>query len=152
MARHERFVYESPWRSFAASSPDAEPMALVTFIELRSVWSLPRFEWYSRQIQRQLAGSPGLVGYSFRARLPRSYWTLSVWESNRDLLRFVRTKPHARVMGILPPHTRRFASERWRLTDDEVRVSWAEALGRLAAASPAPSSGASVAGVGAARR
>lgn len=151
MARRERFVYESPWRAFAAPSPDAEPVALVTFIELRSVWSLPRFEWYSRQIQRQLAGSPGLIGYSFRARLPRSYWTLSVWESSRDLLRFVRTKPHARVMGILPPHTRRFASERWRLTGPEPRVSWAEALGRLAA-SPEPSSGASVAGAGPARR
>lgn len=151
MARRERFVYESPWRSFAAPSPDAEPMALATFIELRSVWSLPRFEWYSRQIQRQLAGSPGLVGYSFRARLPRSYWTLSVWESSRDLLRFVRTKPHARVMEILPPHTRRFASERWRLSGPEPRVSWAEALGRLAA-SPAPSSGASVARAGSAPR
>jgi hypothetical protein len=45
---------------------------MATFIELHSIRNLPRFEWYTRLVHRQLGRTPGLIGYSFRGQFPLS--------------------------------------------------------------------------------
>src|SRR5918997_1472672 len=59
---------------------------------------------YTYQIRRQLADSEGLIGYSLDANVPgRAFWTLSVWEDEVHLWRFVQRTPHGRVMTYLLP-------------------------------------------------
>lgn len=110
-----------------------EYLALATFIELRSVWSLPRFEWYTQLVHRQLARTSGLIGYSFRGRFPYEYWTLSAWKGNRDLLAFMNAMPHGRVMAVFRPSFERFGSVRWKVNGAELPVAWSEGLRRLTA-------------------
>ena len=121
----------SAWRWYADPQQEAEYLALATFIQLRSVWSLPRFEWFTRRVHRQLARTPGLIGYSFRGRFPKEYWTLSAWESNKHLLAFMRAMPHARVMTVFPSSMGRFGSVRWKVKGWELPPTWSEGLRRL---------------------
>src|SRR5262249_50495789 len=50
----------SAWRWYAEPAADRDYLAMATFIELGSVWNLPRFEWYTLRVHRQLARTPGL--------------------------------------------------------------------------------------------
>ena len=59
---------------------------------------------YTLQIRRQLADSGGLIGYSMDANVAsREFWTLSVWEDEESLMRFVGRNHHGRVMADLIP-------------------------------------------------
>jgi hypothetical protein len=60
----------SAWRWYTDPDPDEVYLAMATFIELRSIWNLPRFEWYTQRVHRQLGRTPGLLGYSFRGEFP----------------------------------------------------------------------------------
>jgi heme-degrading monooxygenase HmoA len=77
-------------------------VTLLTYLPLRSARRLPAFLRFTRKIQRQLAGAPGLVGYTLRAKpLRRQFWTLSAWESAEALEAFVVAAPHRDVMAAL---------------------------------------------------
>lgn len=125
--------FEARWRWFADPDPDQDYLALATYIRLRSPWSLPRFQWYTRLVHRQLTRAPGLMGFSFRGVFPTRYWTLSVWESQQHLLGFVRARPHARIMRVLRASIQQFGSVRWQVTGSALPLMWAEALRRLEA-------------------
>ena len=95
------------------------------------MWTLPRFEWYTQRVHWQLARTTGLMGYSFRGRFPKEYWTLSAWQGNRDLLAFMRAMPHARVMTVFPSFMERFGSVRWKVKGSALPLAWSEGLRRL---------------------
>jgi hypothetical protein len=69
-------------------------VTLLTYLPLRSARRLPAFLRFTRKIQRQLAGAPGLVGYTLRAK-PLA------WESAEALEAFVVAAPHRDVMAAL---------------------------------------------------
>lgn len=119
------------WRWYAEPDPDHEYLAMATLIVLRSVWTLPRFQWYSQRIHGQLARAPGLLGFSFRGRLPGWYWTLSAWENGKALQRFVKGDPHEAVMDALRLRFRTFKHVHWKVAGTAVPLSWAEGLRRL---------------------
>ena len=52
-----------PWKSFAPAERDREYTAMVSYLPVNKFRALPKFFRYTRQIQRQLAASEGLVGY-----------------------------------------------------------------------------------------
>jgi hypothetical protein len=121
----------SKWQWYIDPQPDGEYLALATYIQLRSVWGLPRFEWYTQRVHRQLGRTPGLLGYSFRGTFPKKYWTLSAWQTPRHLLDFIRTMPHARVMEVLPGSFERFDSVCWKVDGSALPLDWVEGLRRL---------------------
>ena len=121
----------SAWRWYAEPAADRDYLAMATFIELGSVWQLPRFEWYTLRVHRQLARTPGLAGYSFRAEFPLRYWTISAWQNGRALHGFVRAGTHRSVMAALPATTRRFRHTHWTVTGAELPLAWTDALHRL---------------------
>ena len=90
----------SAWRWYSDPDPEQEYLGLVTNLNLKSIWGFPRFEWHTQRVHRQLARSPGLIGYSIRARFPMKYWTMSAWESNAHLLDFIRTTIHGKAMTV----------------------------------------------------
>ena len=124
----------SAWRWYADPEPDGVYLAMATFIELGSIRSLlPRFEWYTQRVHRQLGRTPGLIGYSFRGQFPLRYWTLSAWENGRALNGFVKAGKHRTVMTSLLPSMRDFGQVHWKVTGAALPLNWADGLQRLTA-------------------
>lgn len=79
----------------------------------------------------QLDRTPGLVGYSLKAKpLRRDFWTLSVWEGGPALAEFVRAQPHEHVMGALQGDMGATKFVRWKTTGSEVPPRWDDATER----------------------
>jgi heme-degrading monooxygenase HmoA len=94
------------------------------------------FSRYVRRIRRQLAETPGLIGYSMRANLFRHrFWTLSVWEDEMALMAFVEKDPHRTTMGALQPHMDATGFIRWKIAGPDVPPSWDDAMRRSASKS-----------------
>jgi hypothetical protein len=123
----------SAWRWYADPEPDGVYLAMASFIELGSIRSLPRFEWYTQRVHRQLRRTPGLIGYSFRGQFPLRYWTLSPWESGRALNGFVKAGSHRTVMTSLLPIMRDFGQVHWKVTGATLPLDWVDGLERLTA-------------------
>ena len=120
------------WRSFREASPEREYIALISYLPLKRFWMVPKFLAFTLEVQRQLAGSRGLVGYSLVARiLSAKFWTLSVWEEEQALNEFVRKVPHGKVMAALTPHMGKTKFVQWKMRGSEVPPEWGQALGRL---------------------
>src|SRR6478672_11779156 len=95
----------TPWKSYSTADPEREYAALLSYLPLKRAWRLPWLMLQSIRIQRQLRASRGLIGYSLRAQLAvKRFWTLSTWEDEAALQRFVRAPPHVEIMTALAPH------------------------------------------------
>jgi hypothetical protein len=122
----------SPWKTFATPEDSREYVALLSYLPL-STWSvIPRFMRYTLQIRRQLADSGGLIGYSMDANVAsREFWTLSVWEDEESLMRFVGRNPHSRVMADLVPYMGQTKFVQWRVSGSNIPLNWEEARNRM---------------------
>jgi hypothetical protein len=125
-----------PWRSLSEAERDRPYLYLATFFHLRSALTTFQFLSMANKVTEQLRSGPqGLVGFSLMAKpLSRRYWTLSVWDEERALFRFIRERPHLTAMEQLAPKMRAFDSVRWTDPGANCPPSWAEALRRLAEA------------------
>jgi hypothetical protein len=95
----------SPWRSIGSPDPNADVVALLSYLPLKSYWRVLPFLLYTALVMKQLASAQGLLGYSLLARpLAKRFWTLSAWESADALQAFVQHPPHLRIMAALTPH------------------------------------------------
>src|SRR6266403_1918728 len=71
---------DSPWIMFGTPDKNREYFALLSSLPLNKYRAIPGFLRFSSQIQKQLRATPGVIGYSLRAKLfSRNFWTLSVW-------------------------------------------------------------------------
>ena len=104
----------------------------VSYLPLNSFRAMPKFMRYTYQIRRQLADSEGLIGYSLDANVPgRKFWTLSVWEDEESLMRFVGRNPHSRVMTDLLPHMGQTEFIHWKISGSSIPPDWEEAKRRM---------------------
>jgi hypothetical protein len=123
-----------PWKSFRTPATGEELLAMVSYLPLKRFRRTPRFFGHVRAIQGQLQRAEGLVGYSLRAKLfKRDYWTLSVWNDEASLMRFVRNLPHGDVMRSLSGDMGSTQFVRWRLSGSATPPRWDDALRRLVA-------------------
>ena len=84
---------------------------------------------YAKRVEAQLAETKGIVGYSLRAKfMQRSFWTLSVWESEEALQAFIHEGFHAGVMSVLIPDMATPNFVRWKIKGSACPPSWEEAL------------------------
>jgi len=124
-------VPATPWKALREVEPEAEYPVLLTYLPMRRLSRLPGFLGYVRRIQKQLDRTEGLVGYSLLARPLRSnYWTLSVWQDEEALRRFVREPPHRNAMQELPRYLSGFRTTRWTATGRTLPPTWKDALAR----------------------
>ena len=122
----------APWRSFVTPEGDREYLALLSYLPLNKWRAMPRFLRYSSQIRGQLSDSEGLIGYSLDANiLSRKFWTLSVWEDEQSLQRFVQRPPHDRVMTDLLPDMGQTEFFYWEVNGSSVPPDWEEAKQRM---------------------
>jgi hypothetical protein len=121
----------SRWKSFSIADTTPECVALLSFLPLKTYRKIPAFIQFSIQTQRQLQTSEGLLGYSLQAQLlTRRFWTLSAWEDETALLKFVQHPPHSDIMSALAPHMGRTAFVRWIAKSSELPLNWNEAKRR----------------------
>ena len=121
----------TPWKSYSTTEPNREYTALLSYLPLKRAWRLPWLMLQSIRIQRQLRTSGGLIGYSLRAQLVvKRFWTLSAWEDEAAMQRFVRAQPHIEIMTALAPHMGKTSFVRWKVMGSELPLDWDEALKR----------------------
>jgi hypothetical protein len=121
-----------PWRQFKAPEPERAYAALLTYLPLKNHLTVPRFLWYTLQIQKQLKQVTGVVGYTLRAKiLVKTFWTLSVWENEAALQAFVGQQPHSDVMKMLAGRMGATAFQGWTVKGSEIPLRLENELHRL---------------------
>ena len=91
-----------PWQQHQPIDRAGSYVVMYTRLPLRRSRSIPGFLRETQRIRRQLAKTPGLVGYALKANvLRRRFWTVSAWVDEASLRAFVAAEPHRSVMGRL---------------------------------------------------
>ena len=113
------------------TDPGREYIALITYLPLTTHWIIPKFLYLTGQIQKQLARSEGALGYSLIAYiLKKEFWTMSVWEDEDSLSKFVKTGAHLRTMRELSRYLsdqRQFVKV--NIKGSEIPLPWERAKG-----------------------
>ena len=106
---------------------------MASHLPLKRISSTVQFFRGVVAIRKQLASAQGLIGYTLRAKpFARDYWTLSVWTDQPSLNAFMRTAPHAQLMGSLRPIMGTTKFVQWAITSADGRPGWRDALEHLA--------------------
>jgi len=122
---------DSPWVKFAAPETDGEYIALLSHLPLNKYRAIPGFLRFSSQIQKQLRTTPGVIGYSLRAKLlSRNFWTLSAWADEKTLMNFVAKIPHGQAMKAMMPHMGPTKFTKWKVLGSALPLRWEEAMQR----------------------
>lgn len=122
---------DSPWTTFAPTDSNREYFALLSYLPLNKYRAIPSCFRFSIQIQKQLGGTPGVLGYSLRAKLlSRNCWTLSVWTDEKALMDFVVKIPHEQAMKAMTPHMGPTKFTKWKVSGSALPLRWEEAMQR----------------------
>lgn len=122
---------DSPWKTLVPADKTSEYIALLSYLPLKKYRAIPRFLQFSFQIQKQLRDTPGVIGYSLRAKLvSRDFWTLSVWENEKALRDFVAKVPHGEAMKAMIPHMGPSKFTQWKVNASALPLRWEEAIKR----------------------
>lgn len=90
-------------------------MCITTRFRLRHFWLvLPMYLTY-RQLRRDLNQSPGLIRYAFLIQNPVACCTLSIWESEEDVIRFSNVPHHVKAVRRAKRWCREIWSAYWRI-------------------------------------
>jgi len=122
---------DSPWIKFATPDTSREYFALLSYLPLKKFRAIPSFLRLLFQIQKQLRATPGVIGYSLRAKvLSRNFWTLSAWADEETLMDFVAKIPHAQAMKAMEPHMGPTKFTKWKVLGTALPLRWEEAMER----------------------
>lgn len=111
---------------------DREYLALASSIPTKSVMSTWRMFRGASSVRKQLAQTPGVIGFSLSAQpFRKQYATLSVWADSDALAAFVTQRPHVDIMTDLKHDMASTRFERWTISGADGRPTWNEALRRL---------------------
>ena len=122
---------DSPWIMFGPPDKSREYFALLSCLPLNKYRAIPGFLRFSSQIQKQLRATPGVIGYSLRAKLlSRNFWTLSAWADEKALTDFVAKIPHEQAMQAMMPHMGPTKFTKWKVLGSALPLQWEEALRR----------------------
>jgi len=105
-------------------------LASVTRLRIRSVRYLPAFIWRTVSTQRQTVRAPGFVGGRLLMDVRRTFWTLTVWESEKAMKAFRGSGAHARVMPQLAHWCDEASYAHWETPSASV-PDWPEAYQHL---------------------
>src|SRR5260370_40704226 len=122
---------DSPWIKFATPDTNREYFVLLSYLPLNKYRAISAFLEFSFQIQKQLRTTPGIIGYSLRAKLlSRNFWTLSAWADEKALMDFVAKIPHGQAMKAMMPHMGPTQFSKWMVLGSALPLRWEEAIQR----------------------
>ena len=104
--------------------------ASVTRLRVRLVRYLPAFVWNTLLAQRQVVRAPGFCGGRLLVDASRTFWTLTVWDSEQAMKAFRGSGGHARVMPRLLEWCDEASYVHWIPTNASV-PDWPEAYEHL---------------------
>jgi hypothetical protein len=114
-----------PWVKRQPIDPEAEYLAMASRLPLRSHRSIPGFLRDTVAIRRQLAVTPGLIGYALDAELvKKTFWTFSVWEDRSRLDAFARSDPHRTIIEKLRPRMGETRFEFFPVAGHTLPMTW----------------------------
>lgn len=120
------------WVRRAAAKEGKEYLAMVSYFRLKGFGIVPKFLWNALRIEWQLLTSQGLLGHSSGARLRSlEFWSLTVWESEEALQRFVHAQPHIGIMRTMRVHVARSEFVRWQVVGSGIPPDVEEAEAHL---------------------
>ena len=105
-------------------------VASVTRLRVRSLRYVPAFLWRTFFTQRQLVRTQGFVGGRLLVDAHWTFWTLTVWESEKAMRSFRGSGAHSQVMPRLAEWCDEASYAHWTSPDDAVPM-WPEAHERL---------------------
>ena len=124
---------KSPWKQLQQIDAHREYVALASLIPPKSRGSTLRLFKGSRAVAKQMASTPGVVGFSMLARpVRKEYATLSLWVDDAALDAFARAMPHARLRDALAREMGETTFVRWTVKGSDGVPSWRDAFARLA--------------------
>lgn len=122
---------DSPWIKFTTPDANREYFALLSYLPLNKYRAIPSFMRFSFQIQKQLKTTPGIIGYSMRAKLlRRDFWTLSAWADEKSLMEFVAKIPHGQAIKAMIQHMGPTKFTKWKVLGSALPLRWEEAMER----------------------
>jgi len=120
---------DSPWIKFTTPDVNREYFALLSYLPLNKYRAIPAFMRFSFQIQKQLKTTPGIIGYSLRAKLfSRNFWTLSAWADEKSLMGFVVKIPHEQAMKAMAAHMGPTKFTKWKVPGSVLPLQWKDAM------------------------
>ena len=114
-----------PWVKGHPIDADGDYVAMASYLPLKSYRSIPGFLRDVLRIRRQLAHTPGLVGYALNAQLARkTFWTFSVWDDQASIDTFAATDPHQRITRALQPRMGTTKFEFFPIAGSALPMTW----------------------------
>src|SRR5436190_12437922 len=131
-------VLRMPWKAGPASGASGPVVVSATRFEYRRRRDLPMVAFHGWRLRRAWGRRPGAIGLiTGNEPLGRVTYSLSVWTSEDDLRRFLRSPEHMKLVRGYRPRLAASTSTLWETDRFSPRSAWAEALERLTS-SPAP--------------
>ena len=106
------------------------PFVSVTRLRTRAFWFLPWFITYIIRILRQVKRSPGFLQGALLADRKKTFWTMTVWDSEEEMRRFMTSGAHRGAMPHLLDWCDEASVVHW-MHSEEALPSWAEADKRM---------------------
>ena len=116
---------DSPWIKFELPDKSREYFARL----LHKYRAIPGFLRFASQIQKQPRSTPGIIGYSLRAKL-LSRNLDSAWDGEKTLMDFVAGIPHGQARKAMMPHLGPTKFTKWNSLCSALRLGWEEAMQR----------------------
>lgn len=107
-------------------------VASITRLRVRSVWFMPEFVLRTLATQRQTVRAAGFVGGRLLVNQGRTFWTLTVWETEHAMKTFRGSGAHTKVMPKLRHWCDEASYAHWTLNDGRL-PGWPEAYEHLVA-------------------
>jgi heme-degrading monooxygenase HmoA len=106
------------------------PLIGVTRLRVRSVRFLPAFAVHFLQTRKQVRTAPGFQGGSVLQDRHWTFWTMTAWDSQESMRRYVTSTPHRTTMAHLLEWCDEASVVHWDQPDGGL-PSWIEAAKRI---------------------
>ena len=108
------------------------PFISVTRLRVRSLWFMPGFAFYAIQARSQVRSAAGFQDGSLLADRNFTFWTMTAWDSEESMRRYMTAGAHKKAMPKLMDWCDEASMAHWEQSET-VLPSWAEADRRMRA-------------------
>ncbi len=111
---------------------ESMPFISITRLRIRSIRFLPGFAWYSLRSLRQVRSAAGFQGGNLLADRRWTFWTMTAWDSEENMRRFMTAGAHKKAMSRLMNWCDEASVAHWKQGEADL-PSWTEADRRMRA-------------------
>ena len=102
----------------------------LTRLRIRSMWFMPGFGWHAMRSNSQVKRAQGFLRGGLLPDRERTFWTMTMWDSQESMRAFLLTGAHKKAMPKLLDWCDEASVAHWE-QEDEALPSWEEADRRM---------------------